>query len=368
MAKNKKLNASEKVVVPNSIYDKLYNTNKSELRVILFLVQLLNSEAYTGRTQNPKVTIKISKLNKMVSSNKPLPILEHLKADFSDELSIDFDEKELTVSYPKENNPITYVFSRNIQVRKSDIALYEVGEFTTLAFSNISKLRKNNSINLYLTLSKYKSTGKVINANVNGLFDDCQLEKKSTKSKASLLADAIKDINDHIGSEDIKLRKTTNDRVMLTFSKALYNQWQFDNQSKQSKGLTKAELIEQNKSLQEEIKKLKENKEEQEQSKKTQEKIFKEELDNNRAEIKALKEELGRLKAENKKLKENNNKKELITRSNPVSALENNISNLTDENKKMKKDIALIKQTMEKLLSNQMAQDDTDINDDDFLF
>lgn len=377
MINNKKLNASEKVVVPNTIYDKLYSKNKGELRVALFLVQLLNSEAYTERTQNPKVTIKISKLNKLVSSNKPLPILDQLKANFSDELAINFDEKELTVSYPKENNPITYVFSRNIQIRKSDIDLYSAGEFTTLAFSNISKLRKVNSINLYLTLSKYQGAYKVINANVNGLFDDCKLEKKTTKSKENLLLEAIKDINNHIGVDDIKLLKTINNRVMITFSKVAFNRWQFNKQSKQTKGLTKAELIEQNKSLQEEIKRLQENQEDQEQSKNTQEKIYSKELDMKRDEIKALKEELGRLKAENKKLKETNNKKALITRNNPVSTLkdenkqmkkdiaemkedtDSKIVSLIDENKQMKKDIALMKQTMEKFLTNQMTKDYT---------
>lgn len=362
---NKQLNSSEKVVVPNSIYRKLYNKNKSELRVVLFLTQLLNSEAYNKRTQEPEVNIKISKLNKLVSANKPLPVVQQIKSDFKGILDITFDDKELTVAFKAGKSPITYVFSdNNAKVKKSDIDLYAIGEFTTLAFTNISKLRKSNSIDLYLTLSRFSHSGSIVNSSIDKLFDACHMEKKSTKSKESMLREAIDDLNMHIGSEVINLKKARNGRVFITFNSSIFKEWQFNSEGKKSKGLTKNELLEENKSLREELERLKEKLEEQDEAKEKQEQIFKKELEMKRSEIAKLKAENEKLKMEKETPKQvqESSKQVQETPDKPVSApmsglitRNNPVTELKKQNAQMRQDITILKEQNE-LLSNAVGK------------
>ena len=73
MTKNNNKSTS-KVSVPNSIYNKLYSVNAREIRTVLLIVQLLNEQACVELTNNPTITIRSSKFNKL-TSNKSLQVL-----------------------------------------------------------------------------------------------------------------------------------------------------------------------------------------------------------------------------------------------------------------------------------------------------
>lgn len=301
MTKNNNKSTS-KVSVPSNIYDRLYSLNAREIRATLFLVQLLNEQACVELTNSPKVTIKVSKFNNL-TSNKSLQVLAQVQEDFSDELNVNIDDKTVTAEYKK--TPITYDFTK-MQKNKLLISLFTPGTFTVIRFDNLVKLRKKNTINLYLTLTKYSSSNKVYSSSVNTLFEDCHLKTLGNSSKKTIILNAINDLNTHVGRDVVSLNELANN-VMLSFNSSLFSVWQFNNVGKeQNKPKTHREKDELIRSLKSENSMLNKTIQGTDKQKETTEKLYQEELDNLRKQIEKLKKDNEQLKKENEELRKAN--------------------------------------------------------------
>lgn len=330
-----KTSSDNKVAVPNNIYEKLFSLNAREIRTVLFMVRLLNRQSMQERTAEPKVTIKVSKFNKL-TSNKSLQVLEKVKEDFSDVLDINIDNKQVTLFFKK--SPITCDFTKIDRITKG-ITLYNSQEFTSVVFDHVAKLRKKNTINLYLTLSKFSNTNKVFSSNVNTLFEDCHLKTLGSTSKKTLILTAIDDLNTHVGRDVVKVSELINN-VMLSFNRSLFSVWQFDNKGKeQNKPKTHREKDELIRSLESENSMLNKTIQGNDEQKETTEKLYKEELENLRKKIEKLKKDNEQLKKENEELRQAN--KDLASskgintnlRDNRVDKLQQEIKELKENQK-----------------------------------
>lgn len=333
MTKNNK--STSKVTVPNSIYDKLYSLNAREIRATLFLVQLLNEQACIELTNSPKVTIKVSKFNGL-TSNKSLQVLEKVQEYYSDVLNVSIEDKTVSAEYI--GTPITYDFTK-MQKNKLLISLFTPGTFTVIRFDNLVKLRKKNTINLYLTISKFSNTNRLFSSNINTLFEDCHLKTLGSTSKKTLILTAIDDLNTHVGRDVVSLNELANN-VMLTFNSSLFSVWQFDNKGKeQNKPKTHREKDELIRSLKSENNMLNKTIQGNDEQKETTEKLYQEELDNLRKQIEKLKKDNEQLKKENKELRQAN--KDLASskgintnlRDNRVDKLQGEIKELKEQQK-----------------------------------
>lgn len=333
MTKNNK--STSKVTVPNSIYDKLYSLNAREIRATLFLVQLLNEQACIELTNSPKVTIKVSKFNGL-TSNKSLQVLEKVQEYYSDVLNVSIEGKTVSAEYV--GTPITYDFTK-MQKNKLLISLFTPGTFTVIRFDNLVKLRKKNTINLYLTISKFSNTNRLFSSNINTLFEDCHLKTLGSTSKKTLILTAIDDLNTHVGRDVVSLNELANN-VMLTFNSSLFSVWQFDNKGKeQNKPKTHREKDELIRSLKSENNMLNKTIQGNDEQKETTEKLYQEELDNLRKQIEKLKKDNEQLKKENKELRQAN--KDLASskgintnlRDNRVDKLQGEIKELKEQQK-----------------------------------
>lgn len=331
MTKNNNKSTS-KVSVPNSIYNKLYSVNAREIRTVLLIVQLLNEQACVELTNNPTITIKSSKFNKL-TSNKSLQVLEKVQEDFSDELVINIEDKTVTAQYKK--TPITYDFTKTVK-NKLLILLFAPGTYTVVRFDDLQKLRKKNTINLYLTLTKYSSTNKVYSSNISTLFEDCHLKTLGNSSKKTLILNAIKDLNTHVGRDVVSLNELANN-VMLSFNRSLFSVWQFNNKGKeQNKPKTHREKDELIRSLKSENSMLNKTIQGTDKQKETTEKLYQEELDNLRKQIEKLKKDNEQLKKENEELRQAN--KDLASSKGINTNLrDNRVDKLQEEIKELKK-------------------------------
>ena len=330
MTKNNNKSTS-KVSVPNSIYNKLYSVNAREIRTVLLIVQLLNEQACVELTNNPTITIKSSKFNKL-TSNKSLQVLEKLQEHFSDELVINIEGKTVTAHY--KETPITYDFTKTVK-NKLLILLFAPGTYTVVRFDDLQKLRKKNTINLYLTLTKYSSTNKVYSSNINTLFEYCHLKTLGNSSKKTLILNAIDDLNAHVGQEDVSLNELANN-VMLSFNSSLFSVWQFNNKNKeQNQPKTHREKDELIRSLKSENSMLNKTIQGNDEQKETTEKLYQEELDNLRKRIEQLKKDNEQLKKENEELRQAN--KDLASSKGINTNLrDNRVDKLTQEMKELK--------------------------------
>lgn len=300
MTKNNK--STSNVTVPNSIYDELYRLNAREIRVTLFLVQLLNEQACIELTNSPKVTIKVSKLNKL-TSNKSLQVLKKVQEYYSDVLHVGIEGKTFSAEYV--GTPITYDFTK-MQKNKLLISLFTPGTFTVLRFDNLVKLRKKNTINLYLTVSKFSNTNKLFSSDINTLFEDCHQKTLGSTSKKTLILNAIDDLNTHVGRDVVSLNELANN-VMLSFNSSLFSVWQFDNKGKeQNKPKTHREKDELIRSLKSENNMLNKTIKGNDEQKETTEKLYQEELDNLREQLEKLQKDNEQLKKENEELRQAN--------------------------------------------------------------
>lgn len=329
MAKSDK--STSKVTVPNSIYNKLYSLNTREIRATLFLVQLLNEQACVELTNSPKVTIKVSKFNGL-TSNKSLQVLEKVQEYYSDELDVSIEGKTVTAEYI--GTPITYDFTK-MQKNKLLISLFKPGTFTVIRFDNLVKLRKKNTINLYLTISKFSNTNKVFSSNISTLFEDFHLKTLGNSSKKTLILNAIDDLNTHVGREVVGLNELANN-VMLSFNSSLFSVWQFNNQGKEAnKPKTHREKDELIRSLKSENNMLNKTIESTDKQKETTEKLYQEELDNLRKQIEKLKKDNEQLKKENEELRQAN--KDLASSKGINTSLrDNRVDKLQGEIKELK--------------------------------
>lgn len=334
MTKNNNKSTS-KVTVPNNIYDKLYSLSAREIRVTLFLVQLLNEQACIELTNSPKVTIKVSKFNKL-TSNKSSQVLKKVQEYYSDVLDISVEGKTVSAKYV--GTPITYDFTKT-QKNKLLISLFTPGTFTVIRFDNLTKFRKKNTINLYLTISKFKNANRLLSSNIDTLFEDCHLKTLGNSSKKTLILTAIDDINTHVGRDVVSLNELANN-VMLTFNSSLFSVWQFDNKGKeQNKPKTHREKDELIRSLKSENNMLNKTIQGNDEQKETTEKLYQEELDNLRKQIEKLKKDNEQLKKENKELRQAN--KDLASskgintnlRDNRVDKLQGEIKELKEQQK-----------------------------------
>lgn len=331
MTKNNNKSTS-KVSVPNSIYNKLYSVNAREIRTVLLIVQLLNEQACVELTNNPTITIKSSKFNKL-TSNKSLQVLEKVQEDFSDELVINIEDKTVTAQYKK--TPITYDFTKTVK-NKLLILLFAPGTYTVVRFDDLQKLRKKNTINLYLTLTKYSSTNKVYSSDINTLFEDCHLKTLGNSSKKTLILNAIDDLNTHVGRDVVSLNELANN-VMLSFNSSLFSVWQFDNKGKeQNKPKTHREKDELIRSLKSENSMLNKTIQGNDEQKETTEKLYQEELENLRKQIEKLQKDNEQLKEENEELRKAN--KDLANSKGINTNLrDNRVDELKGEIKELKK-------------------------------
>lgn len=344
MTKNNK--STNKVSVPNSIYNKLFKANTREVRTVLLIVQLLNEQACVELTNNPTITIKSSKFNKL-TSNKSLQILEKVKEDFSDELVINIEGKTVTAQY--KETPITYDFTKTVK-NKLLILLFSPGTYTVVRFDDLQKLRKKNTINLYLTLSKYSSTNKVYSSNVNTLFEDCHLNTLGNSSKKTLILNAIDDLNTHVGRDVVSLNELANN-VMISFNSSLFSVWQFDNKGKEAnKPKTHREKDELIRTLKSENDMLNKTIEGNGKQKETTERLFQEELERLRAENEKLKTENEQLKEENEELRQAN--KDLAKAKGINTNLrDNRVDKLQEEIKELRE---MVDQNERDTFSNQV--------------
>ena len=334
MTKNNNKSTS-KVSVPNSIYNKLYSVNAREIRTVLLIVQLLNEQACVELTNNPTITIRSSKFNKL-TSNKSLQVLEKVQEDFSDELVINTEDKTVSAQY--KETPITYDFTKTVK-NKLLILLFAPGTYTVVRFDDLQKLRKKNAINLYLTLTKYSSTNKVYSSDINTLFEDCHLKTLGNSSKKTLILNAIDDLNAHVGRDVVSLNELANN-VMVSFNSSLFSVWQFDNKGKeQNQPKTHREKDELIRSLKSENNMLNKTIQGNDEQKETTEKLYQEELDNLRKQIEKLKKDNEQLKEENEELRQAN--KDLASskgintnlRDNRVDKLQGEIKELKEQQK-----------------------------------
>lgn len=330
-----KISSDNKVAVPNIIYDRLFNLSVREIRTVLLMVRLLNRQSMQERTAEPKVISKVSKFNKL-TSNKSAQVLAQIKEDFSDVLDINIDSKQVTLSFKK--SPITCDFTKIDRITKG-ITLYDSQEFTSVIFDHVIKLRKKNTINLYLTISKFSNTNRLFSSNINTLFEDCHLKTLGSTSKKTLILTAIDDLNTHVGRDVVSLNELANN-VMLTFNSSLFSVWQFDNKGKeQNKPKTHREKDELIRSLKSENNMLNKTIQGNDEQKETTEKLYQEELDNLRKQIEKLKKDNEQLKKENKELRQAN--KDLASskgintnlRDNRVDKLQGEIKELKEQQK-----------------------------------
>lgn len=299
---NGKISSDNKVAVPNIIYDRLFNFSVREIRTVLLMVRLLNRQSMQERTADTKVIIKVSKFNKL-TSNKSAQVLAQIKEDFSDVLDIIIDSKQVTLSFKK--SPITCDFTKIERITKG-ITLYGSQEFTSVIFDHVIKLRKKNTINLYLTISKFSNKNRVFSSDINTLFEDCHLKTLGSTSKKTLILMAIDDLNTHVGRDVVSLNELANN-VMLSFNSSLFSVWQFDNKGKeQNKPKTHREKDELIRSLKSENNMLNKTIQGNDEQRETSEKLYQEELDNLRKQIEELKKDNEQLKAENEELRQAN--------------------------------------------------------------
>lgn len=297
-----KISSDNKVAVPNIIYDRLFSLNAREIRTVLFMVRLLNRQSMQERTAEPKVIIKVSKFNKL-TSNKSAQVLAQIKEDFSDVLNVSIDSKQVTLSFKK--SPITCDFTKIDRITKG-ITLYSSQKFTSVIFDHVNKLRKKNTINLYLTISKFSNTNRLFSSNINTLFEDCHLKTLGSTSKKTLILRAIDDINTHVGRDVVKVGELANN-VMLSFNSSLFSVWQFNNNGKeQNKPKTHREKDELIRSLKSENNMLNKTIQGTDKQKETTEKLYQEELDNLRKQIEKLQKDNDQLEKENEELRQAN--------------------------------------------------------------
>lgn len=326
-----KTSSDNKVAVPNSIFDKLYNANAREIRTVLLMVRLLNRQSMQERTAEPKVTIKSSKFNNL-TSNKSAQVLTQVEEDFSDVLDINIDSKQVTLSFKK--SPITCDFTKIDRIKKG-ITLYGSQEFTSVIFDHVIKLRKKNTINLYLTISKFRNTNRVFSSDINTLFEDCHLKTLGNSSKKTLILTAIDDLNTHVGRDVVSLNELANN-VMLSFNSSLLSVWQFNNKNKEAnKPKTHREKDELIRSLKSENNMLNNTIQGTDKQRETTEKLYQEELDNLRKQIEKLKKDNEQLNKENEELRQAN-KNLASSKGINTNLTDNRVDKLQQEIKELK--------------------------------